>query len=114
MTYLMKSYQEIDPIVIHYRNVNEPLFWDAKAGWENADPKVQKFMKDIGKHGFGSGFALPLKQQGTPKSLLSLTSKQRLDEEQKRYEEMLPGLTRIGVTSHEVMHRILKIYKLNQ
>jgi len=108
MKYLMKGYQEIDPIVIHCRNENEPLFWDSKAGWEDSDPKVQKFMMDVSKNGFGSGLALPLKHQGAPNGLLSLTSKQSLAVEYKRYEELLPCLTRIGATAHEAMHQILK------
>ena len=108
MTYLMKSYQEIDPIVIHCRNENEPFFWDSKDGWEDADPKVQKFMMDVRKHGFGSGLALPLKQQDGPNGLLSLSSKLCLDVEYERYEELLPSLTRIGATAHEVMRQILK------
>ena len=106
--YLMKGYQDIDPVVLHCRNENEPLLWDAKAGWENADAKVQKFMTDVSKHGFGSGLALPLKHPGTPDGMLSLTSEQSLDVECKRYEELLPSLTRIGATAHEAMHQILK------
>ena len=106
--YMMKGYQDIDPIVIHCRNENEPFLWDAKAGWEDADLKVQEFMMDISKHGFGSGLALPLKQQGTLNGLLSLTSQHSLNVEYKRYEELLPCLTRIGATAHEVMHQILK------
>lgn len=108
MKYLLKGYQEIDPILIHCRNENEPLYWDAKAGWKDADPKVQKFMLDISKHGFGSGLALPLKQRGVPNGMLSLTSQQSLDVEHKRYEELLPCLMRIGATAHEAMHQILK------
>ena len=113
MTYLMKGYQDIDPIVIHCRNENEPFFWDSKSGWEDADPKVQKFMMDVSKHGFGSGLALPLKKQGAPNGLLSLTSKQSLDLEYKRYQELLPCLTRIGEAAHEIMHQILKKSKLS-
>src|SRR5210317_1028985 len=113
MTYLMKGYQDIDPIVIHCRNENEPFFWDSKSGWEDADPKVQKFMMDVSKHGFGSGLALPLKQQGAPNGVLSLTSKQSLDLEYKRYQELLPCLTRIGEAAHEIMHQILKKSKLS-
>ena len=114
MKYLVKGYQEIDPIVIHCRNENVPFFWDSKVGWEDADPKVQKFMMDVSKHGFGSGLALPLKQQGAPNGMLSLTSKQSMDVEYKRYEQLLPCLTRIGATAHEVMHQILKQTKLSQ
>ena len=113
MTYLMKGYQDIDPIVIHCRNEYEPLFWDAKSGWEDADPKVKKFMMDVSRHGFGSGLALPLKQQGAPNGVLSLTSKQSLDLEYKRYQELLPFLTRIGEAAHEIMHQILKKSKLS-
>ena len=108
MTYLMKGYQDIDPIVIHCRNENEPFFWDANTGWEAAAPEVQKFMNDVIRHGFGSGLALPLKQKDAPNGLLSLTSKQSLDQEYKRYEELLPHLARIGVAAHETMHQILK------
>ena len=114
VTYLMKGYQEIDPIVIHCRSEVDPLFWDSKAGWENADPKVQKFMMDISKHGFGSGLALPLRQHGAPNGLLSLTSEHSLDEEYARYEGFLPCLTKIGVTAHDVMHQILKKSKVDQ
>lgn len=106
--YLMKGYQNIDPVVIHCRNENEPFLWDAKAGWEDADPEVQKFMLDVSKHGFGSGLALPLKQPGTPDGMLSLTSQHSLDVEYKRYQELLSGLMRIGATAHEAMHQILK------
>ena len=84
--YLMKGYQNIDPVVIHCRNENEPFLWDAKAGWEESDPEVQIFFLDVSKHGFGSGLALPLKQPGTANGLLSLTSQHRLDLEYKRYE----------------------------
>jgi len=108
MKYLIKGYQEIDPIVIHCRNENEPFFWDSKAGWEDADPKVQNFMMDVSKHGFGSGVALPLKPEGAPNGLLSLTSKQGLDMEYKRYQELLPCLARTGAAAHEAMHQILK------
>ena len=108
MKYLMKSYQEIDPIMVHCRNENEPFFWDSKAGWDDADPEVQKFMLDVSKHGFGSGVALPLKPEGAPHGLLSLTSTQSLDLEYKRYQDLLPCLARIGATAHEAMHQILK------
>jgi len=108
MTYLMKSYQEIDPIMIHCRNENEPIFWDSKSGWEAAAPEVQKFMRDVSKHGFGSGVALPLKPVGAPNGLLSLTSRQSLDLEYKRYVELLPCLARIGAAAHDAMHQILK------
>jgi hypothetical protein len=43
-----------------------------------------------------------------PNGMLSLTSQQSLDVEHKRYEELLPCLTRIGATAHEAMHQILK------
>jgi len=108
MTYLMKDYQEIDPVIVHCRNENEPIFWDSKAGWDAAAPEVQRFMKDVSRHGFGSGVALPLKPEGAPNGLLSLTSKQGLDLEYERYEELLPCLTRIGAAAHETMHQILK------
>ena len=108
MTYLMKCYQAIDPIIIHCRNDNEPIFWDSRVGWEAADPEVQNFMLDVGKHGFGSGVALPLKPESAPHGLLSLTSKQGLDLEYERYQELLPCLARIGATAHEAMHQILK------
>ncbi len=108
MTYLVKGYQAIDPIVLHCRNENEPFLWDSSAGWEAAGPEVQKFMLDVNKHGFGSGVALPLKPEGAPTGLLSLTSKQSLDVEYKRYEELLPCLTSIGATAHAAMHQILK------
>lgn len=111
--YMMKGYQEIDPIITHCRNENEPFFWDSKAGWGDADPKVQKFMVDVSRHGFGSGLALPLKQQGGPDGLLSLTSSQHLDKEYLRYQELLPCLTKVGVTAHGVMHQILKKSKTN-
>ena len=112
--YLMKGYQDIDPVVVHCRNENEPLLWDAKSGWENADAKVQKFMTDVRKHGFGSGLSLPLKHPSTTDGMLSLTSEQRLDVECKRYEELLPSLKRIGATAHEAMHQILKNSKSSQ
>jgi len=108
MTYMMKGYQAIDPIIVHCRNDKEPFFWDSKVGWEAADPKVQNFMMDVSKHGFGSGVALPLKPEGAPNGLLSLTSKQSLDLEHKRYQEMLPCLARTGAAAHEAMHQILK------
>ena len=108
MTYLMKGYQEIDPIIIHCRKENAPIFWDSRVGWESAAPEVQKFMRDVSRHGFGSGLALPLKQQDAPNGLLSLTSKQSLALEYTRYEEMLPYLAKIGAAAHTAMHQILK------
>ena len=114
MRYMMKGYQAIDPIIVHCRNEDEPFFWDSRSGWENADSRVQNFMLDVSKHGFGSGVALPLKPEGAPSGLLSLTSKQGLELEYKRYQELLPCLTRIGATAHEVMHQILKKNKLSQ
>ena len=108
MTYMMKGYQAIDPIIVHCRNDKEPFFWDSRVGWEGADPKVKNFMMDVSKHGFGSGVALPLKPEGTPNGLLSLTSEQSLDLEYKRYQKLLPCLARTGFVAHEAMHQILK------
>ena len=88
--YTVKRYADIDPIVSHCRNEVMPLFWDPKIGWENSDPKVQGFMKDVVKHGFGSGLALPLKQEGVPNGLFSITSDQSLEIERSHYEEVLP------------------------
>ena len=104
--YTVKRYADIDPIVSHCRNEVMPLFWDPKIGWENSDPKVQGFMKDVVKHGFGSGLALPLKQEGVPNGLFSITSDQSLEIERSHYEEVLPRLQKVAITTHEIFHRI--------
>lgn len=103
LTYTVKGYQKIDPVLAHCRANTDPVMWDATVGWETAEPSVQAFMKDVAAHGFGSGVAIPLHEFEESKGLLSLTHPAPLAKARPLFEEALPRLVQIGQTMHRTI-----------
>ncbi len=108
LAYMTKGYMKVDPVVAHCRVSSEPLFWDAREGWDESNEKLRAMMNDAIAHGFGSGLAIPLHLPGEPQGLLYVTSPAPLRESRAQFEETLPQLRQIGNAMHPAMVRILK------
>lgn len=105
-TYLAKGYRNIDPIFKHCRESDEPLYWDATYGWDDAENKVKAFMRDLHASGFGSGFAIPLRSPSGKLGILSIVNVQPLMQKEESYLQNAASARAIGMALHSAMERI--------
>jgi len=105
-TYLAKGYKDIDPIFKHCRESDEPLYWDATYGWDDAENKVKTFMRDLHACGFGSGFAIPLHSSNGKLGILSIVNAQPLKQKEQSYLQNTASARAIGIALHSAMERI--------
>lgn len=105
-TYLAKGYKDIDPIFKHCRESDEPLYWDAMCGWDDAENKVKIFMRDLHACGFGSGLAIPLHSSSGKLGILSIVNAQPLKQKEQSYLQNAASARAIGMALHSAMERI--------
>ena len=104
--YMAKGYKDIDPIFKHCRESDEPLYWDAMYGWDDAEKKVKTFMHDLHACGFGSGFAIPLRSLSGKLGVLSIVNTQPLKQKEQIYLQNAASARAIGKALHSAMERI--------
>ncbi len=108
--YVMKQYQDIDPVLLQAFERTEPFFWSELT---TDNPRVEAFFSDAEQFGAGrNGYSIPLVDKANRRATFSVTS--NLAEADWRLKIQTEGkvLVQIG----DVLHRkaILELYGSNE
>jgi len=98
--YLTKGYMKVDPVVIHCRNSDEVLHWDANESLNAGNKKIRDFMRDAYVYGLISGMAIPLQSPSGLRGVLSLISDRPLNENKELFVKYEKDCRVIGESVH--------------